>query len=144
MNRSNLYRNLYKYSVIQYSSDLYTLRHSTMALLNYLSIIGQHNWSVFEGVRKFSRDLMCITWSKGHMALRIGAPLCISTPCLVWCSWVFCRWRYNLFKLSRDIPLPLNWEVIRIYEWELFALCHHPDKSCDHKRCDSGGNVSNV
>ena len=25
-----------------------------------------------------------------------------------------------------------------IYEWELLVLCHHPDKSCGHKHCDSG------
>ena len=24
------------------------------------------------------------------------------------------------------------------YGWELLAICHRPDKSCDHKHCDSG------
>ena len=27
---------------------------------------------------------------------------------------------------------------MRIYGWELLAVCHHP-KSRDHKHCDSGG-----
>ena len=27
---------------------------------------------------------------------------------------------------------------MRIYGWELLAVCHHPDKSCDYKYCDSG------
>ena len=22
--------------------------------------------------------------------------------------------------------------------WELLEVCHHPDKSCDHKHCDCG------
>ena len=29
--------------------------------------------------------------------------------------------------------------VMQIYVWELLAICHHPDKSCDHKHCDSEG-----
>ena len=33
----------------------------------------------------------------GHMALRIGASHYESAACLVWCSWVFCRWRDNVF-----------------------------------------------
>ena len=27
---------------------------------------------------------------------------------------------------------------MRIYGWKLLTVCHHPDKSCDHKYCDSG------
>ena len=27
---------------------------------------------------------------------------------------------------------------MRIYGWELFAVCHHHDKSCNHKYYDSG------
>ena len=27
---------------------------------------------------------------------------------------------------------------MRIYRWELLAVCHHPDKSCDHRHCDCG------
>ena len=43
---------------------------------------------------------MCVTWSQSHIVLRMGASHCKSAPCLVWCSWVFCRQRYNVFKLS--------------------------------------------
>ena len=28
---------------------------------------------------------------------------------------------------------------MHINEWELVAVFHHPDSSCDHKHCDSGG-----
>ena len=27
---------------------------------------------------------------------------------------------------------------MQIYGWELYAACHHLEKSCDHKYCDSG------
>ena len=27
---------------------------------------------------------------------------------------------------------------MRIYGWQILALCHQPDKSCDHKHYDSG------
>ena len=27
---------------------------------------------------------------------------------------------------------------MKIYGWKLLAICHHPDKSCDHKQYDSG------
>ena len=30
---------------------------------------------------------------------------------------------------------------MRNYGWEFFAVCHHPDKSCDHKHCDSGNSI---
>ena len=79
-----------------------------------------------------------ITWSKIYMALRMGASHCKSIPCPVWCPWVFCRWRHNVLNLSRDFPWPLHWGIMQIFRWELLVVCHHPDKSCDHKHCDSG------
>ena len=27
---------------------------------------------------------------------------------------------------------------MQIYGWELIAVCHYPNKSYDHKHCDSG------
>ena len=27
---------------------------------------------------------------------------------------------------------------MQIHEWELLAVCHHTDKSCDHNHCNSG------
>ena len=26
---------------------------------------------------------------------------------------------------------------MRIYVWELLAVCHHPEKSCENEHCDS-------
>ena len=73
----------------------------------------------------------------------MGGSHCKSAPCLVvhgfpWCLWVFCKWRYNIFNLSQDLSWPPHWGTICIYGWEFFLVCHHPDKSCDHKRCESG------
>ena len=33
----------------------------------------------------------------------------------------------------------LIWGVMQIYWQELLAVCHGPDKFCDHKHCHSGG-----
>ena len=49
-----------------------------------------------------------------------------SEPCLDWCPWIL--WRCNIFNLSRDLTRPTHWRVIQIYERELLAICHHPDK----------------
>ena len=87
---------------------------------------------------KLSRNFLIVMWSKGHVALRMGTSHCTLAPCLVWCSWVFCRWRYNLFNLSRDLTWLPHWGLKRVYWWEHLVVCHHPDKSCDHKHCDSG------
>ena len=87
---------------------------------------------------KLSRDPMLITWWKGYITLRMGAPHFTSTPCLFWWPWVFCRWQYNLFNLSRDLKLQPHWGVLRIYALELVAVCHHPDMFYDHKHRDSG------
>ena len=53
-------------------------------------------------------------------------------------SMVFCKWRYNRFNLCRDLTRPPHWGVMRIYGWELLAICHHPDKFGDHGHCESG------
>ena len=82
--------------------------------------------------------LNCVMWSKGYMALRMGTSCCKLVPCLVWCPWVFCRSRYNVFNLSRDLTWPFHCGVMQIYGWQLLALCHHPHKLCDHKHCGSG------
>ena len=34
-----------------------------------------------------SCDLMCVTGSKDHMTLRMGASHCKSASCIVWCPW---------------------------------------------------------
>ena len=31
---------------------------------------------------------------------------------------------------------------MRIYEWELLAVCHHPEKFGDHRHCDNEGMFS--
>ena len=86
---------------------------------------------------KLSQYLMLVTWSKGLVAVRMGASHCKSATCLVWCLWVFCRWRY-VFNLSHDLTWPPHWESMRIYGWELLVLCHYADKPCDHRHCDGG------
>ena len=48
----------------------------------------------------------------------------------------------NGFSLSRDLAWPLHGEIKRIHGWVLIVLCHHPDKSCDHKHCEIGDVMS--
>ena len=97
-------------------------------------------WSWEYTFFKLSPGPTLVTWSKGHVASKMGTSHCNSAPCLVWCSWVSCSWRCNAFNLSRDLTWSPHWEVMRIYGWELIALCHYPDKPCDYKHCD-GGNI---
>ena len=40
--------------------------------------------------------------------------------------------------MSRDITRPPHRGAIRIYGWELLAVCHHPDKFGHHMHCNSG------
>ena len=79
-----------------------------------------------------------VTRLQGHVGLRMRASHCKSAPCLVCYSWVFCRWRYNVFNLSRALTWSPHWGLTQICLWELFTLYHHTGKSCDHKHCDSG------
>ena len=72
------------------------------------------------------------TWSNVHVVLRAADCHGKSASCQVWCPWVFCKWRYNVFNLSRDFTWSSQRRVILIYGWGLLAVCHHPDKSCDH------------
>ena len=58
----------------------------------------------------------------------LGASYNKSAPCLVWCSYIFCRWIY-VFYLSRDPTRPLHWGVMYIYGWELLLACHHLDQN---------------
>ena len=75
----------------------------------------------------------------GHVALIwMEANHCKSTPCLVWCPCVFCRWIYNVFNLPYNPTWRPHWRVMRIYGWELLTVCHLLNRSCDHKHCDSG------
>ena len=84
---------------------------------------------------KFSRDLTLVTWSKGHVALRVGVSHVKSASCLVRCPWVFCECRYNVI-----VMWPRNITSLRGhgYGWELLVICHHPDKFGDRKHCDIG------
>ena len=72
------------------------------------------------------------------MALSVGVSHGKLTPSLVWRPWVFHKWGCNVFSLSRDLTRPPHFEVMRIYGWELPALCHHPEKFGDHTHCDTG------
>ena len=40
--------------------------------------------------------------------------------------------------MSRDLIPRYHLGVLRIYRWEFLAVRHHPDKSFDHKHCESG------
>ena len=61
-----------------------------------------------------------------------------SGPCLVWCPWIISKWRYNVINFSLDLTRPPYWGFIRINEWKLLAVCHHPDKFGDHRYFDNG------
>ena len=60
-----------------------------------------------------------------------------SAPCWPWCSWVFSKRRHNVLNLLRDLTRPAHLGVMRIYGWELLAVCHQPDKLMDYKCCGS-------
>ena len=53
-------------------------------------------------------------YSKGHMALKVGASHSNSAPYLVLCPCVFCKWKYNRFTLRRDLTRPPHWGVMPI------------------------------
>ena len=53
------------------------------------------------------------------------------SPSLVWCRYIFCRWRY-VFYLSRDPTRPLLCNAM-----QFLAACHHPEKFGDHRYSDS-------
>ena len=53
-----------------------------------------------------------------------------SEPCQVLCPCIFCRWKYNVFKLSHDLARPPHWG-------KLLTVFHHSDNTCYHKHCDS-------
>ena len=84
------------------------------------------------------RDLIFVTWSEGHVPLKVGASHSKSATRLFWCPWVFCKYRYNVSNLAHDITWPSQWEVREIYGRNLLALCNCPDKFCDHRHCKTG------
>ena len=63
---------------------------------------------------------------------------------LVWFPWVFCKWRYNVFNLSRDLARPPHSGVMQIYRWKFFAVYYHVSKFDDHRHCDSRDKVFNL
>ena len=83
-----------------------------------------------------SHEPTFITWSMDLVTL--GSSLSKSARCLRWWPWLLWKWRYNIFDLSRHLRRPPHWGVIQIYQWKLFAICHHPYKFGNHRHCDSG------
>ena len=80
-----------------------------------------------------------VTWPHVDHLIKgscLGASNTMSAPCLLWCRYIFYRWRY-VFYLSRDPARPLHLDVMRIYGWELLATCHHPYKFGDHRHSHS-------
>ena len=70
-----------------------------------------------------------IMWSHiGHVmkescGFKDGSLSLKSALCLVWWSWVFCRWRYNIFNLSRDLAWLPYWEGTQINLRPLVNTC---------------------
>ena len=58
-----------------------------------------------------------VKWLKGHVAFREWASHSKLAPCLIWCTWVFCKWRYNVLNLSSDFTRPTYSVVIWICGW---------------------------
>ena len=65
----------------------------------------------------------------GHLikASCLGACNTKLAPYLLWCGYIFCSWRY-VFYFLRDPTIPLRWNVMRTYPWELLSACHHPQR----------------
>ena len=64
---------------------------------------------------------------KGSCRIRLWASHSKPPPYLVWCLWVFWKWRC-VFYLLRDLTRLRHWGVMQINRWELLVECHHPDK----------------
>lgn len=62
---------------------------------------------------------------------------------LVRYPWVFCKCRFNVFSLSRNLTRRTHWGVMRIYGSELLVVCNHLFTFGDHRHCDSE-NVFNL
>ena len=84
----------------------------------YIRNIFKWRMSVF----KLSRDFALVMWSNDHVALMLVAYYGESVPCLVWCTWALCRWRYNVFNLSQGLTRPPYWRVKQILGWN-FLRC---------------------
>ena len=55
-------------------------------------------------------------------------------------QFTFYHWvpRYMEKIASGDLKTRSHWGVVQIYQWELLAVCPHPEKFSDHRHCDSG------
>ena len=69
----------------------------------------------------FSNSHMTSCWSLDQRVM-FGSLYYQVSPSLLWCWYIFCRWRY-VFHLSRDPTRPLRWDVMRLYVWELLTVC---------------------
>ena len=64
---------------------------------------------------KLPRDLTLVTWSKNFVALRVGASHSKSAPSLVWCPWIFYKWKLIYFiyhVVSQDHLIEGSFESI--------------------------------
>ena len=85
------------------------------------------------------RSFITITWPHVGYFIKgscLGGFYTKSAPCLVWCPYIFCRWRY-VFYLSLEPTRPLHSGVMHIYGWELFAACNHSEKFDVHGHSDN-------
>ena len=82
-----------------------------------------------------SHDLTLVTLSSIIWLLRIGV-----FHCNLFSLFYMGHPQVDIlcFYLPRNITWTLHWGAILINRWEFFAVCHDPDKSCNHEHCDSG------
>ena len=67
-----------------------------------------------------------ITWSEGHLTLRVCSSYHKPPPCQVWWIWVLQKRRYFISILSRNLMWPRGHRVMWNYGWVLFIISHHP------------------
>ena len=75
--------------------------------------------------------------TQSHVTLTVGSSHSKLPPCLVWYPKVSCKWRHNIFKLSRDLTRSHDQRTKWLHGWELLVACDHSHKFGNHRHCDS-------
>ena len=71
---------------------------------------------------------MLVTWSKSHVVLTMETS--------------HCKFSSSLLSLvSNDLIWQPHLGVKQFYGWKLLAICHHTEKPCDHRYCNSGDKI---
>ena len=74
-------------------------------LQNHTSVL--HSYIIENNLWRYkfcnlSFNLRLVTWSKVYVTLGVDIFHDKIPPCLVWCPYIFCMWRYYLFNLWQD------------------------------------------